>query len=98
MKSIYSYPTGPVVRISPKSILISDPDTTRKILAVGSKFTRGPWFDSLRLDPYMTNVASERDPKKHQQLRGILSAGVSVIIQYLRGHTNVFSYLEKMCL
>ncbi|KAF2179608.1 cytochrome P450 [Zopfia rhizophila CBS 207.26] len=68
---------SPVVRIAPQSILVSDPDTTRIVLAVGSEFKRGPWFDSLRLDPATTNVVSERDPKKHQQLRAILSSGLS---------------------
>lgn len=65
------------MRIAPNSILISDPDTTRDVLAVGSKFKRGPWFDSLRLDPFTSNVVSERDPKNHQQLRAILAPGVS---------------------
>jgi hypothetical protein len=64
------------VRIAPNSILISDPDTTREVLAVGSKFKRGPWFDSLRLDASTSNVVSERDPKKHQQLRAMLAPGV----------------------
>ncbi|KAJ8069260.1 hypothetical protein OCU04_002923 [Sclerotinia nivalis] len=68
---------GPIVRISPNSILVSDPETTRKVLGVGSIFARGPWFDSLRLDPYTTNVVSERNSKKHQQMRSILSAGLS---------------------
>lgn len=67
---------GPVVRIAPNSILISDPNTTQDVLAVGSRFKRGPWFDSLRLDPFIPNVVSERDPKNHQQLRAILAPGV----------------------
>jgi cytochrome P450 len=69
---------GSVVRIAPNSILISDPDTTRDVLAVGSRFKRGPWFDSLRLDAFTSNVVSERDPKTHQQLRAILAPGVSL--------------------
>lgn len=68
---------GPIVRIAPNTVIVSDPETTRKILAVGSKHTRGPWFDSLRLDPDKTTVVSERDPKIHQEFRYVLSAGVS---------------------
>ncbi|KAF2115745.1 cytochrome P450 [Lophiotrema nucula] len=68
---------GSIVRIGPKTVVVSDPETTRRILAVGSRFTRGPWFDSLRLDPDQTTVVSERDPKKHQELRYVLSAGLS---------------------
>ncbi|KAF2469384.1 cytochrome P450 oxidoreductase [Lindgomyces ingoldianus] len=69
---------GSVVRVGPKSLLISDPDVARKILSVGSRYTRGPFFDALRLEPTRTNVISERDPKKHQLLRSILGAGIAV--------------------
>ncbi|KAF2875746.1 cytochrome P450 oxidoreductase [Massariosphaeria phaeospora] len=68
---------GPVIRTGPNHILISDPETTRRILAVGSKYKRGPWFDALRLDPTRTNVISERDPKKHQDLRHVLGSGIA---------------------
>jgi hypothetical protein len=64
------------VRIAPNSVLISDPDTTREVLAVGSNFKRGPWFHSLRLDASTSNVVSEWDPKEHQQLRAMLAPGV----------------------
>ncbi|KAF1993446.1 hypothetical protein P154DRAFT_450165 [Amniculicola lignicola CBS 123094] len=67
---------GPVVRTGPNNILVSDPEATRKILADGSRYTRGPWFDTLRLDPLRTNVISERDPKKHHDLRYVLGNAV----------------------
>jgi cytochrome P450 len=68
---------GPVVRIAPKTVLVSDPNTIRRVLGVNSRYMRGPWFDSLRIDPHTTSVVSERDPKKHQQLRHILAGGLS---------------------
>lgn len=68
---------GPVVRIAPKTLVISDPSTIRRVLGVNSSYLRGPWFDSLRTDPHTTSVVSERDPKKHQLKRQILAAGLS---------------------
>ncbi|KAL8910993.1 MAG: hypothetical protein Q9171_003762 [Xanthocarpia ochracea] len=35
---------GSLARIGPNHLLTSDPVTTQKILAVRSKYTRGPWF------------------------------------------------------
>jgi hypothetical protein len=68
---------GNVVRIAPNSIIISDPDVSRDVLAVGSKFKRGPWFDSLRLNPCASNVVSQRNPAIHQEMRAMLAPGVS---------------------
>ncbi len=42
-----------------------------------SSYVRGPWFDSLRLNPRAANSVSERNLKKHQHIRTILSAGLS---------------------
>lgn len=68
---------GPVVRIAPRTVVISDPATIRRVLAVNSRYVRGPWFDSLRTSPHTTSVVSERDPKKHQHFRQILAGGLS---------------------
>ncbi|KAF2793665.1 cytochrome P450 [Melanomma pulvis-pyrius CBS 109.77] len=68
---------GPIVRIGPRHIIISDPESIRRVLATGSKYTRGPWFDTLRLHPTRGNVISERDPDKHQQLRHVLGPGLA---------------------
>ncbi|KAF2828616.1 cytochrome P450 [Ophiobolus disseminans] len=67
---------GPVVRIGPKTVIVNDPHTIRRVLAVNSGYVRGPWFDSLRTDPRVSNVVSERDPKKHQQCRQILAGAI----------------------
>lgn len=86
---------GPVVRISPRSILVSDPEVIRRVLAVGSRYTRGPWFDSLRLDPRVTNVVSERESKKHQQLRNILGVDVSRMHSLCSQAVLIFSVIRK---
>jgi hypothetical protein len=77
---------GPVVRIGPNHIIVSDPESIRRVLATSSKYTRGPWFDTLRLHPTITNVISERDPEKHQQLRAMLGPGVRCTCDSLNRH------------
>ncbi|KAF2635619.1 cytochrome P450 [Massarina eburnea CBS 473.64] len=67
----------PIVRIGPRHVIISNPESIRRVLATGSDYTRGPWFDTLRLHPNRANVISERDPKKHQRLRHILGPGLA---------------------
>ena len=68
---------GKLARIGPNHLITSDPTTTRDILAARSKYTRGPWFDSIRIDPNTSNIVSERDTKKHSILRHKLAASVS---------------------
>ncbi|KAF2478409.1 putative benzoate 4-monooxygenase cytochrome P450 [Lindgomyces ingoldianus] len=87
LKNVYSYSLaekcaetartyGSVVRIGPNHVLISDPADIRKVLAVGSSYTRGPWFDALRLHHDETNIVCERDPERHQRKRNIYSAAL----------------------
>ena len=68
---------GSIARIAPNKVLIDDPNTIREILGTGSRYVRAPWFDTLRVNPHMTTVVSERDPRKHKHLRYKLSAGFS---------------------
>lgn len=68
---------GPVARIGPNQLLISDPELTRRILAPGSGWRRGRWFDCTRVNPYMQNIVSEQDPILHNRLRFHMSAGYS---------------------
>lgn len=66
---------GPIARIGPNHLLTSDPTLVRRILAARSHYTRGPWFDSIRIDPETTNIVSERDTGKHNHLRHQMSGG-----------------------
>jgi hypothetical protein len=47
---------GPIARIGPNNLITNDPEITRHILAVNSKWHRGPWFDSIRIDPRISNI------------------------------------------
>lgn len=66
---------GPLARIGPNHLLTNDPEFTRRILAARSHYTRGPWFDSIKIDPHISNIVSERHPGKHNRLRYQMSAG-----------------------
>lgn len=66
---------GPMARIGPNHLLTSDPDFVRHILSAHSRYTRGPWYDSMRIDPHSPNIVSERSVQKHHKLRYQMSAG-----------------------
>ncbi|KAI9676946.1 MAG: hypothetical protein M1817_006785 [Caeruleum heppii] len=66
---------GSIARIGPNHLLTDDPELTRKVLAARSHWTRGPWFDAIKIDPHVPNIVSERHPGKHNHLRYQMSAG-----------------------
>lgn len=66
---------GPLARIGPNHLITDDPELTRRMLAARSHYTRGPWFDSIKIDPHVPNIVSERHPGKHNRLRYQMSAG-----------------------
>jgi len=44
-----------------------------------SKWTRGGWYDGVKLDPRMNNILSERDEKKHAEMRSKMIGAVSSV-------------------
>lgn len=42
-----------------------------------SKWTRGTWYDGMKMDPRHNNILSERDEKKHADMRAKMIGGVS---------------------
>lgn len=66
---------GPMARIGPNHLLTTDPDFVRHILSAHSRYTRGPWYDSMRIDPHAPNIVSERGVQKHHKLRYQMNAG-----------------------
>ena len=47
-------------------LITCDPDLLRRMSAVRSPFTRGPWYAALKLHPERENVVSVRE-EKHSQ-------------------------------
>ncbi|KAF2196241.1 putative benzoate 4-monooxygenase cytochrome P450 [Delitschia confertaspora ATCC 74209] len=68
---------GPLARIGPNHVIVSEPEAIRNILGTHSAYTRGPWYNSLRLDPLNANLITERDESKHQKLRRRMAGGYS---------------------
>lgn len=68
---------GPLVRIGPNDLVTSDPDVLRKMMAVRSPYTRGPWYEAWRLNPTRDNLFSMRDEVGHTALRNKMVAGYS---------------------
>lgn len=77
------------MRIGPDHLLIDALALFRKMLAARSRYARGPWFNSLRIDPHIPNIVSERDERSHNRLRSKLSASVSHPMVSHSGNTNV---------
>ncbi|KAM3503456.1 hypothetical protein MY11210_008711 [Beauveria gryllotalpidicola] len=66
---------GSIARVGPNHLVTSDPDLTRQILAVGSTWRRAPSFDAIRIDPRVSNIVSERDPRVHNAMRRRMAPG-----------------------
>jgi hypothetical protein len=46
--------------------------------AARSPYTRGEWYDGVKLDPDVNNVISERNEQKHAEIRAKLANGVGI--------------------
>ncbi|KAH6865919.1 cytochrome P450 [Alternaria rosae] len=68
---------GPLVRVSPTDIVTSDPDIVRRTTAVRSEYTRGPWYNAMKLEPGRDNLFSMRDEVAHMKLRNKMAPGYS---------------------
>jgi cytochrome P450 len=58
-------------------LITSDPDLFRRMNAVRSTFTRGPWYAALKLHPERDNITSYIDESKHANLRARMAPGYS---------------------
>ena len=68
---------GKLVRIGPNDLITSDPEVLRRILGVRSPYSRAPYYEGFRFDPYRDNVLSQTDNFQHGVLRAKMAAGVS---------------------
>ncbi|KAF2165281.1 hypothetical protein M409DRAFT_67515 [Zasmidium cellare ATCC 36951] len=68
---------GPLVRIAPNTLLVSDPEELRKMSAARSPYTRSPWYVAMRVIPGVENVLSTRDENDHDERRKKMASGYS---------------------
>ncbi|KAK1706239.1 cytochrome P450 [Colletotrichum lupini] len=66
---------GPLVRVGPNEVLLGDPDTYRKMSAVRSDFTKGPWYALAKVVPDQDSLFSMRDDDLRKEYRTKLSPG-----------------------
>ena len=68
---------GSPARIAPDMVLFEDPDIYRAALAPRSLYKRGDWYKGMQLDPRIDNLLSERNEKRHTELRSKMLPAVS---------------------
>ncbi|RMY60988.1 hypothetical protein D0863_11426 [Hortaea werneckii] len=66
-----------VTRIGPSMLITSDPELFKRMSAVRSPFTRGPWYAALKLHPEKDNITSYVDERKHGDIRNRMAPGYS---------------------
>ncbi|TDZ27753.1 Cytochrome P450 monooxygenase lolP1 [Colletotrichum spinosum] len=66
---------GPLVRVGPNEVLFGDADTYRRISAVRSDFTKGPWYQLAKVVPDQHSLFSMRDDEQRRELKAKLSPG-----------------------
>jgi hypothetical protein len=65
---------GPLARIGPNEVLVYDPETLWHINGVRSTYTRGGWYQSLRMDPSGESILSEPDTARHDARKAVVTA------------------------
>ncbi|EME83802.1 uncharacterized protein MYCFIDRAFT_53776 [Pseudocercospora fijiensis CIRAD86] len=68
---------GSTARIGPGMLITTDPELMRRMNAVRSTFTRGPWYAALKLHPERENITSYIDERKHADIRSRMAPGYS---------------------
>lgn len=70
---------GPVSRIGPNQVLVSDPRALRRVLSVRAGYRRSEWYLGVRLEPGCDNVLSSMDEARHAEIRAKLVSGVGML-------------------
>ena len=58
-------------------IVTDDADLVRHMNAPGSRWTRGGWYEGMKMDPRLDTVFSTKDEKLHAELKAKEAGGVS---------------------
>ncbi|KAI1047008.1 hypothetical protein LB505_013600 [Fusarium chuoi] len=68
---------GPVVRVSPGEVAVSDPEAFSKIHKIGSGFLKSAWYDAVTPDRE-PGIFVMRDPHQHAARRRLFARAFSV--------------------
>lgn len=81
---------GPLVRVGPNELLVSDPDTLWHINGVRSGYDRGGWYESIRFDPSGHSMLSEPDTARHDARKAQVAASYAG-----KGHINLEAVVDS---
>ncbi|KAK4150335.1 Pisatin demethylase [Chaetomidium leptoderma] len=63
---------GPVARIGPRHVVVSDPPEIRRIWSIRSGYARSSWYAGLRFDPNRDSILTMTNNKTHHRVRSRL--------------------------
>lgn len=86
---------GSPARIGPSLLVADDAELLRHMSATRARWTRGIWYDGMKMDPRVNNILSVRDERRHAELRAKMIAGVSLSPQALPRTPATFVPLEQ---
>lgn len=66
------------MRVGPNQLVTNDPNVLKRINAVRSLWTKGEWYDGMRLEPEHDSLFSIRDEERHSMLRSKAAMAVSL--------------------
>jgi hypothetical protein len=61
--------------------MFSDPDTWKRVSAVRSKYTKGPFYTVTRVSPGEGHLFSMRDEEKRKALKGKMGPAVRLHVE-----------------
>lgn len=67
---------GPITRVGPNEVLVSDAAYLRRIWGVRTPYRRSNWYTALRFNPERDNLLSGRDDQVHNSLRTSMNSSV----------------------
>jgi hypothetical protein len=79
---------GSIARIGPNLLVTDDAAFLRRISAARSPYTRGEWYNGVKLDPDINNTISEKDEERHTELRAKVANGVISFLQNYTPHAD----------
>lgn len=68
---------GPIYRVAPNYVVISDPAEVRRVWHIRGPWSRSAWYDMFRFDQSVETVFSEQDNAAHAAIRAKLQPGYS---------------------
>jgi hypothetical protein len=73
-----TFDLGFFVYINPNELLIDNPDIFYHISATSKKHQKSFWYFFIKFNPFIDNIFSKLDLRKHDKLRAIISLAINL--------------------